>query len=418
MHEFRFVHNKLYCESVSVKELALRYGTPLYIYSKKTLLDHYHKIEDAFKSIKPLICYSMKANSNLEICRILVKEGAGLDIVSGGELYKALKTGLSGSKIVYAGVGKTEDEIKFGIKNNIFLFNVESLPELMVIDRVASAFKKRQSVAIRINPDIKPKTHRYIVTGRHENKFGVDFDTAREIFLNRSRYQNLDISGIHMHIGSQIVDARPFVRAINRMIQFVEMLGSKGIHIKWFDIGGGLGIIYSNEKPQTAKEYASAILPLLKRLKAKVILEPGRFIVGNSGILVTRVLYIKNTERKNFAIIDAGMNDLIRPSLYDAYHEILPVESVPYTTKEGISTYDVVGPICESGDFMGRDRKFIGLKEGSFLAIMGAGAYGFSMASNYNLRPRPAEVLVYGKAHRLIRRREGFSDLLRCEKGL
>lgn len=415
MHDFRYKHNELYCEGVAIKRLARRYGTPLYVYSQKTIIDHYRKIKDAFRSVKPIICYSMKANSNLAICRSLVKEGAGLDIVSGGELYKALRIGASPKKIVYAGVGKTEKEIEDAIRNSILVFNVESLPELEMIDRVAARLKKRQEVAIRINPDIRPKTHRYITTGHGENKFGVDMQTARDIFLSRSRFTNLDISGVHLHIGSQIVEARPFVRAIQKIAVFLKRLEDHRIRVKWFNIGGGLGIIYSGERPQTAREYAKAVLPLLKKINARIILEPGRFIVGNAGILLTEVVYIKKTSRNNFAIVDAGMNDLIRPSLYGAYHEVLPVKSVSYSASSKIRRYDIVGPICESGDFLAKNRRFINLEQGVILALMGAGAYGFSMSSNYNSRPRPAEVLVNGASARLIRRRETYRDLIRTE---
>jgi len=416
MHDFKYRHNELYCEAKPIKELARKYGTPLFVYSHKTILDHYRKIKSAFRSVKPLICYSMKANSNLSICRALVKEGAGLDIVSGGELYKALKTGVSPRKIVYASVGKTEDEIVSAIRNNIFLFNVESLPELKAIDTVARRLRKRQAVCIRINPDVKPKTHKYITTGHEENKFGVDIDTARSIFLNRTIFKNLDISGIHLHIGSQIVDSRPFVKAINKIVGLIKLLERSSVRINWLNIGGGLGIIYSGERPQTALEYAAATLPLLKEVKARTILEPGRFIIGNAGILVTRVVYIKETLRKNFAIVDAGMNDLVRPSLYDAYHDVLPVGSVPYSSRAGkIQKYDMVGPICESGDFLAKGRKFIDLREGNLLAVMSAGAYGYSMSSNYNSRPRVAEVLVTGNHARLVRRRETYADLIRTE---
>jgi len=415
MHEFRYKHNELYCESKGLRELAKKYRTPLYVYSRKTLVDHYRKIKDAFKAINPIICYSMKANSNLQICRALVKEGAGLDIVSGGELYRALRSGASPRKIVYAGVGKTEKEIASAIRSRILLFNVESIAELEAINKVARRLRRIQSVAIRINPHVAPKTHRYITTGHEENKFGVDIKVARSIFLNRSRFKNIDISGLHLHIGSQIVDARPFVKAIERMLNFVKELERSKIKIKWVNIGGGLGIIYSNERPQTAQEYAKAVLPLLKGIKARVILEPGRFIAGSSGVLLTKVLYIKETQRKNFAIVDAAMNDLVRPSLYGAYHEVLPVRTVAYGSSRKIRRYDIVGPVCESGDFLAKNRKFIELRQGDLLAVMASGAYGFSMSSNYNSRLRPAEVLVNGKASRLIRRREAYKDLVRNE---
>ncbi len=415
MHDFKYKHNELYCESVAIKELAKKYGTPLYVYSRKTLLDHYRKLKDAFQSIKPLICYSVKANSNLSILRSLVSRGAGLDIVSGGELYKALKVGVSPRKMVYAGVGKTEKEIEYSIRSNILLFNVESLSELRAINRVSGRLHKRQAVAIRINPNVKAKTHKYITTGGKQNKFGIDIGAAKDIFLNRWRFINLDITGVHLHIGSQIVDAKPFVNAIKKLVDFVQRLESGGIKMRWFNIGGGLGIIYSGERPQTAQEYAKEVLPLLKKLDARIILEPGRFIAGNSGVLVTRVLYLKETPGKNFAIVDAAMNDLIRPSLYGAYHEVLPLRSVPYSALRKIRSYDIVGPICESGDFLAKDRRFIDLEERDLLSVMSAGAYGFSMANTYNSRPRPAEVLVDGRRARLIRRRETYKDLIRNE---
>src|SRR3989338_1912253 len=415
MHEFNYKHNRLYCENKPVEELALEYGTPLYVYSRKTIVGHYLKLKDAFRFVNPLICYSMKANSNLSICRVLVKEGAGLDIVSGGELYRALKAGVSSRKIVYASVGKREEEIEAAIKKNILLFNVESMPELSMINRVAAKLGRRQRVAIRINPGVMAGTHRYITTGHGENKFGVDIKTARHIFLNRSRFKNLDIEGLHIHIGSQIVKAGPFISAIRKIKSLIEEFESRNIEIKWLNIGGGLGIIYSGERPQTAEEYAKRILPLLSKVNSKIILEPGRFIMGNSGILVSRILYIKKGPNRNFAIIDAGMNDLIRPSLYEAYHEVLPVKSAAYISSGNIQKYDIVGPICESGDFLATDRKFVNLKQGNLLAVMGAGAYGFSMSSNYNSRPRPVEVLVDGSAYKLIRRRETYRDLIRNE---
>jgi len=415
MHDFNYRHNNLFCESVSIEGLARKYGTPLYVYSRNTLISHYRKLKEAFKPVSPLICYSMKANSNLSICKALVEDGAGLDIVSGGELYRALKAGVAPEKIVYAGVGKTEKEIEMAIRRRIFLFNVESIPELRLINKVAGVLRVRQKVAIRINPDVKAKTHKYITTGHGENKFGIDFETAKKIFLERKAYQNLDISGIHMHIGSQIIEDRPFVKAISRVVDFIRYLEGSGIGIRWLNIGGGLGIIYSREAPQTAKEYAKAVFPILKKVKADIILEPGRFIVGNAGVMVTRVQYIKETPNKNFAIVDAGMNDLIRPSLYGAYHEILPVRSRSYSDSKDVKIFDVVGPICESGDFLGKDRKFIGLKEGDLLSVMGIGAYGSSMASNYNSRPRACGVMVEGSKVKLIRRRETCEDLIRAE---
>lgn len=415
MHEFKYRRNKLYCESVAVKRLAKKYGTPLFVYSRKTLLDHYRKIKRAFSAVSPIICYSVKANSNLAVCRTLVKDGAGLDIVSGGELYRALKAGASPRKIVYAGVGKTQEEIKAAIKSNILLFNVESVPELEMVNKVAAGSGRRQAVAIRINPDVRARTHRYITTGHEENKFGIDIQTAERIFLNQSRFGNLEISGVHLHIGSQIMDAGPFIRAIKKTVALVRRLEGLGIKVRWLNIGGGLGIIYSGERPQTARAYAKSVLPLLKKVDAGIILEPGRFIAGNSGILLTRVLYVKKTQRKNFAIVDAGMNDLIRPSLYEARHEVLPVDGKPYNPSRRTRNYDIVGPICESGDFLAKKRGFVDIKQGDLLAVMSAGAYGFSMSSNYNSRPRAAEVLVTGGRSRLITRRENYKDLVRNE---
>lgn len=415
MHDFNYKHNNLYCEDVNIEELAKRYGTPLYVYSNNTLISHYRKIKEAFRSVSPLICYSMKANSNLSICKALVKEGAGLDIVSGGELYRAMKAGVSPKKVVYAGVGKTEKEIEMAIKHGIFFFNVESIPELRLINKAAGRLGVQQKVAIRINPDVKAGTHKYITTGHGENKFGIDFVTAKNIFLSRNKYENLSITGIHMHIGSQIVKSGPFIRAIKRVAGFMKDLESCGADISWLNIGGGLGIIYSKEMPQTAKEYARAILPILKKIKVSIIMEPGRFIIGSAGVMVTRVQYIKETPSKNFAIVDAGMNDLIRPSLYGAYHEILPVKSRAYSGSKDVRVFDVVGPICESGDFLGKDRKFVGLKEGDLLSVMGIGAYGSSMASNYNSRLRACGVMVEGTKVRVIRRRETYEDLIRSE---
>ncbi len=415
MHEFRYRENQLFCESVGISEIVSKYKTPLYIYSKGTLIDHYQKLKKAFRRINPIILYSMKANSNLALCKILSKQGAGFDIVSGGELYKALKIGADPEKIVYAGVGKTEEEIESCIRNNILIFNVESLSELRLIDRIAGRLERIQRVAIRINPKIRPRTHRYILTSGTENKFGIDIETAEKIFLHRDEYRNLNLAGVHIHIGSQIIESWPFVRAIKKVVSFIKDLSLRGIEIKWFNIGGGLGIIYSKETPQTADEYAREVLPLVKGLNLKVILEPGRFIVGNAGILVTKILYIKETLNKNFLVVDAGMNDFIRPSLYGAYHSILPVISRPYSPKKKIKRFDVVGPVCESGDFFGLNRRFIEPKEGDLLAIMGAGAYGFSMSSNYNARPRPAEVLVDERRASLIRRRESYQDLIRNE---
>jgi len=423
MHEFQYINNQLYCENVKVRDLAARFGTPLYAYSYKTLVDHYTKLKTALSEVNPLICYSVKANSNLAILAALVKAGAGLDIVSGGELYRAQLVGADPRTIVYAGVGKTETEIDAALREGILTFNVESISELRVIDKRARALGTTPYVALRVNPDISAKTHRYITTGKHDNKFGLDFNTARWVFMNSRRFPHIRLRGVHMHIGSQIVESGPFVAAIKRVIGFIGALKGWGVKIEYLNIGGGLGIIYNKEKPQTADEYARAVVPLLRGAGLKIILEPGRFIVGNAGILLTTVTYVKKTKTKSFIIVDAGMNDLVRPTLYEAYHEILPVvksqtqNPKPKTQnpKPKTQKFDVVGPICESGDFFAIGRTMAEPKEKDVLAIMGAGAYGFSMASNYNSRPRSCEVLVDGASACEIREREDYRDLVKGE---
>ena len=412
MHEFKYKNSKLYCESTCIEDIARRIPTPFYLYSYKTIIDHYRKIRKAFSSVRPLICYSMKANSNLAIARSLVKQGAGLDIVSGGELFKALKVGANPKKVVYASVGKTPQEIRRAIKLGILFFNVESIPELELINKIARGLEKRTGVCIRINPDVEPKTHKFITTGKLTNKFGIDFWTAKEIFLMRHTFDSVEIKGLHIHIGSQIITSKPFISAIRKILKFIDELEKEGVRIEYLNIGGGLGIIYNNEKPQTAKEFARAILPLLKNRRLKIILEPGRFIVGNAGVLVTKVTYVKKTRMKNFVIVDAAMNDLIRPALYDAYHEISPINRTSSKIKP---KYDIVGPVCESADFFAKDRKLNELNTGDLLAVMSVGAYGFVMSSNYNARCRPTEVLLKGNKYYVVRRRESYSDIIRGE---
>lgn len=412
MHDFKYKNNELYCEAVKISDIAKKVSTPFYLYSYNTLLGHFHKLEKAFRALNPIICYSMKANSNLSLCRALVKAGSGLDIVSGGELYKALLVGCQPKRIVYASVGKTEEEIRQAIAKQILFFNVESLPELELINKVAGDLGVSASVALRINPDVEPKTHSYITTGKLTNKFGIDFDTAYTILRRKDSLGYLRFNGLHIHIGSQIIQAQPYIQAIKKILSFIKKLKKESIHIEYLNIGGGLGIIYNKEKPQTAEEFAKKVVPLLKGTGLKIILEPGRFIVGNAGILAAKILYIKKTPLKNFVITDAGMNDLIRPSLYGAYHEILPVR-LKTGDRRPDTKYDVVGPICESGDFFAKDRHFKNIAEGNILAIMSAGAYGFSMASNYNCRLRPAEVMVKGNRFYLTRKRESYLDLAR-----
>jgi diaminopimelate decarboxylase len=414
MHEFKYQANHLYCEKVKVLDLARKFATPLYVYSYHTLIGHYLKLQEAFKGIDPLICYSVKANSNLAILKALVDKGAGLDIVSGGELFRAIKVGCPAERIVYASVGKTDAEIEEAIRRGILFFNVESFPELENINRIARNLNRRVNVAIRINPDVEPKTHKFITTGKITNKFGIDFVTAEKILIRCWSFPNVNIKGLHIHIGSQITESAPYVAAIAKMISFIAKLRKKGLGLEYLNIGGGLGIIYDNETPQTAKKFAYRISPLLKKTGLKIILEPGRFIVGNAGILVTKVLYLKATPKKKFVIVDAGMNDLVRPALYDAYHNIVPifVDTKNARRKEKV---DVVGPICESGDFFAKERKIPRVKEGDYLAIMSTGAYGFSMSSNYNSRRRAEEVLVIGDEFFVIRKRESWEDLVHHE---
>jgi diaminopimelate decarboxylase len=414
MHEFKYVNNQLYCEKVKVADLAQKYGTPLYVYSYHTLISHFVKLQDAFRSIDPLICYSVKANSNLAILKALVDKGAGLDIVSGGELYRALQVGCPAEKIVYASVGKTDKEIEEAIRHKILFFNVESVPELENINRIAKSLNRVVQVAIRINPDVEPKTHKYITTGKLTNKFGIDLKAAQQILLVRKAFANAKINGLHIHIGSQITESAPYVAAISKIADFIAKLRKKGVKLEYLNIGGGLGIIYDKEIPQTAQKFAQKALPLLKKTGLKIIMEPGRFIVGNAGILVTKVLYVKSTPKKKFVIVDGGMNDLIRPALYGAYHNIVPLGS-QVTSCKSQQKVDVVGPICESGDFFAKERKLPKVKAGDYLAVMSAGAYGFSMASNYNSRRRPEEVMVVKSEHFVIRKRETYEDLTRNE---
>ncbi len=413
MHYFKYKNNKLYCESVSIEKIAKEIGTPFYLYSYKTLISHYRKIKEAFKSLNPIICFSMKSNSNLSVCRALLKAGAGLDIVSGGELFKAKKIGAAPKKIVYASVGKTVVEISNALKAGILFFNAESIPELALINKLCARMGKRAKVAIRVNPGVKANTHKYITTGTRDNKFGIDEDTTLRIFNENAKFKHIDITGIHIHIGSQITKAQPFLKAIRKASSLIGAIRKAGHRIDYLNIGGGLGIIYKNERPQTARDFARAVTPLLSKLDVKLILEPGRFISGNSGILVTKVLYVKKTLSKSFMIVDAGMNDIMRPSLYSAFHEILPVARG--VSKKKKEKFDVVGPICESGDFLGLGRELVTQKEGDLLAVMSAGAYGFSMSSNYNARPRAAEAMVINGKYYTTRKRESYQDLVRGE---
>jgi diaminopimelate decarboxylase len=412
MHFFKYRSGELYAEEVPIRKLTTKYGTPLYIYSHNTLLRHIRAYADAFNDYPHLICFAIKSNSNTAILRLIAKNGGGADIVSGGELYVALKAGIKPEKIVYAGVGKTEDEIKFALKSKILMFNVESEAELIEINRVAGKINKKACVALRINPDIDPETHPYIATGLRKNKFGISIEEALEHYRLASRLKNIKVIGIHKHIGSQITKVSPFVDALKRLLLLVDKLSIQGVEIKYLDVGGGLGISYKDEEPPAPKDLARYLIPLLKGRKFNLIVEPGRSIVGNAGILVTKTLYLKKSKEKEFIIVDAGMNDLIRPSFYGAYHHLLPV----IRKKRHTITCDVVGPICESSDFLATDRVIEKIKQGEYLAVMGAGAYAFSMSSNYNSRPRAAEVMVKGREHFLIRKRETYNDLIRNER--
>jgi len=412
VHFFKYRADELYAEEVPVKKLAEKYGTPLYVYSYNTLLRHFKAYTDAFNGHPHIICFAIKSNSNTAILRLFAKNGGGADIVSGGELYVALKAGMKPEKIVYAGVGKTEDEIRFALRSKILMFNVESEDELRGIDRVAGRIKRRAPVALRINPDIDPETHPYIATGLRRHKFGIPIEEALEYYRLASKLKNINVIGIHTHIGSQITRVSPFVDALKRILLLIDKLSIQGVKIDYLDVGGGLGISYRDEEPPVPKDLARNLIPLLNGRKLTLIMEPGRSIAGNAGILVTKTLYLKKAEEKEFIIVDAGMNDLIRPSLYGAYHHLLPV----VRKKRDTVLCDVVGPICESSDFLATERELSRVKQGEYLAVMGAGAYGFSMSSNYNSRPRAAEVLVKGRGHFLIRKRETFSDLIRKEK--
>jgi len=399
---------------VPVERIAREMGTPLYLYSYKTLTDHFTKLQRAFRDLKPLICFSVKANGNLAILKMLVKQGAGLDIVSGGELYKAQRAACPPSRIVFASVGKRPDEICTALQAGIYCFNVESIPELAAINTQARALRRVAPVALRINPDVEAHTHRYITTGVAESKFGIPLKEAERLILTQWReFPSVRLLGCHLHIGSQITRSAPFVTAIQRVGQLIQRVRRAGHVIDLLNLGGGLGIVYKDEKPQTADAFANAVRPWIQRLRVKLVLEPGRFIVGNAGILVTQVLYVKRTPTKRFVVVDAGMNDLIRPALYDAYHEIVPLSRV-----SGLESrvYDVVGPVCESADVLARRRTLPEPSPGEYLAIMGAGAYGFVMSSNYNGRMRAAEVMVRGNRYFVVRERERMPDLVRHDR--
>jgi diaminopimelate decarboxylase len=412
MHFFKYKDRQLYCEGISIDRIAKKVGTPFYLYSYNTLVRHFTVFDKAFEGIPHLICYSAKANSNLALLRIFVNLGGGIDVVSGGELYRAIKGGTDPKKIVFSGVGKGKDEIEYALKTGILMFNVESSQELQVINEVAGRIGKRANIAIRVNPDIDPKTHPYISTGLKKNKFGIDINRAWMAYRLASQLPHLDIVGIDCHIGSQLIKVEPIIEALKKLKELVDNLRHEGMEIQYLDLGGGLGITYEDEEPPHPEEYATNILEEIRGFGCTLILEPGRVIVGNAGILISKVLYTKENEEKRFVIVDAGMNDLVRPSYYGAYHQILPVNK---KDREEILA-DVVGPICESSDFLAKDRKIPKLNMGELIAIMSAGAYGFSMSTNYNSRTRVAEVLVRNNQMFLIRQRENYKDLIRGEE--
>ena len=411
MNHFNYKNKELYCENVPVKEIACKVKTPFYLYSSATLTRHFNVFDRAFSRHPHLICFAVKANSNLAVLNLLGKLGAGADIVSGGELHRALKAGIPADRIVYSGVGKTEKEIREAAKADILMFNVESMDELDAISRQARRLKCRVRVSFRVNPDVNANTHPYISTGLKKNKFGLPMSQALEAYKVASDRDELDVVGIDCHIGSQLIRVEPFVDAIGKIKSLLQKLEGFGTKLKFIDVGGGLGIRYQDEIPPEPDAYARALLSEVKDLPHCLIIEPGRSIVGNAGILITKILYTKDTEEKRFYIVDAAMNDLARPSLYEAFHEILPV----IKTDMHLHPADVVGPICETGDFLARERPMPDLNQGSLLAVMSAGAYGFTMSSNYNSRPRVSEVMVKDDQFKVIRKRETYASLLRGE---
>ena len=431
MHGFHYQNSELFCDGVGLDSLAKAHGTPLYVYSANTILDHYRRLDAGLTGVAHLVCFAMKANSNLAILNLLAKAGSGFDIVSGGELYRVVKAGGDPAKCTFAGVGKTRDEIVYALQQGVYSFNVESEAELRYINEVAGELGMVAPVAVRLNPNVDAKTHAKISTGKSENKFGIEFDAIAAVYARAAReLPNVKLRGVQMHIGSQITSVNPFAQAVEKVLPLVAEL--KALYgLEFFSIGGGMGIIYQDSLasgatkwwddkrrsgeplPLTIEEYAATLLPMLKKLDLRILLEPGRFMVGNAGVLITKVLYEKHGSVKTFKIVDAGMNDLIRPTLYEGHHEIVPVQQAEAgAVKELV---DVVGPICESGDFLAQNREIAPVKAGDFLAVMSAGAYGFVMASNYNTRPLPAEILVVGDQAHVVRRRQTLDDCLAGE---
>ncbi len=415
MHHFHYRGVDLYCEEVPLARIASQVGTPAYIYSHATLTRHFRVFDEAFAGVPHLICFAMKANATLAVLRLFSDLGGGLDVVSGGELFRGLKAGVPPQRIVFAGVGKSREEIAYALKSDILMFNVESGQELRLISEVAAGMGMRARVALRVNPDVDPKTHPYISTGLKKSKFGIDIGQALTEYEAAQALPALEVVGIHQHIGSQITEIGPFVDSLEKTAALVRTLRERGTHIRHLDVGGGLAITYKDEEPPPLAEFARALIGVIRDLDVTLVLEPGRVLVGNAGILVTQVLYTKQSPAKNFVVVDAGMNDLIRPSLYGAYHAIQPVRR---TGGRPEVTVDVVGPVCESGDFLAKDRALARCEPGELLAVMSAGAYGHVMSSNYNARPRAPEVMVRGDRFHVVRERESLEDLIRGERTL
>jgi diaminopimelate decarboxylase len=410
LDEFHHEAGVLRCEGVPLSEVAAGAGTPVYVYSYGALERAYRELDEAFSGLDHLVCYAVKANGNLAVLRALASFGAGADIVSVGELYRTMRAGFDPKKVVFAGVGKTEGELLAGLGERILLFNVESASELEHLDRLASRHAKRARVALRVNPDVDAETHEHVATGRAFDKFGIPVDEALALAERVGEYKSVDLLGVHQHIGSQITKLAPFTESVEKSAQLVEELKDRGFDIRYFNIGGGLGIRYKDEEAPCPKALVDAIRPTLEATGTKILCEMGRYIAGGAGVLLTRVVYRKRSGEKDFIVADAGMNDFLRPSLYDAHHEVRAV------SEDGsIASADLVGPVCESGDYLARDRELPDVREGDLLAVMCAGAYGFSMASNYNSRPRPAEVLVRGERWAVVREREGHADLVKGE---
>ncbi len=433
MDHFEYRNRQLHCEDIPVADLAEQYGTPLYIYSQAALLEKLQEIQSAFAEAKPIICYSVKANGNLSICHLMAQHGAGFDVTSKGEFQRALRAGGPESRIVFAGVGKTDEEIEFALTHNVFLFDVESEQELQAIGAVAQRLGLKAPVALRVNPDLPPKTHVKTDTSVKGVKFGLDIETIVDVAQSVVGHPGIALVGLHMHLGSPILKVEPYRLGAEKGVNLIRQFRAQGHDIRYLNMGGGFGINYRKDEAPPARAFAEVILPAVQETGCQLILEPGRFIVGNAAILLTRVLYIKSTGGKHYIIQDGAMNDLIRPTLYGSFHRVWPVQPLekvpvepdvngdpddpqPFRDMPHCFKQDVVGPVCESGDFLAKDRPLPAMKRGDLLAIFSAGAYGMAMASNYNSRPRAAEVLVTGRTHRLIRRRETFADLVACEE--